>query len=176
MSVFLASPRRARPLIVVAEDGVDARTMLGSMLDFHGFDVVLAIDGREALGSILVHRPDAVVSDMNMPHLDGLGLCRALRALPGDSLPVILWSSVQADDPRLLEAIALGKVEFLSKSLAITTIDAALRRILRPADPSFGPLDADAHADSDDQGVTLTGRRNRMTASPSAPLVQHDAA
>jgi CheY-like chemotaxis protein len=72
-----------------------------------------------------------------MPHLDGLGLCRAVRALPTPALlPVILWSSAEADDPRFLEAIELGGVEFLSKSLAITEIDAALRRILAADDTS----------------------------------------
>jgi CheY-like chemotaxis protein len=122
---------------VVAEDGVDALAMLGLTLEFHGFDVVMTGDGCEALKAVLVYKPDAVVSDMNMPQLDGLGLCRAVRALPATAfLPVILWSSAEADDPRLLEAIELGGVEFLSKSLAMTEVDAALRRILAADDTS----------------------------------------
>jgi len=137
ITVVCASSRRPRPLIVVAEDGVDALAMLGLMLEFHGFDVVLTGDGCEALNAVLVYKPDAVVTDMNMPHLDGLGLCRAVRALPTPALlPVILWSSAEADDPRFLEAIELGGVEFLSKSLAIAEIDAALRRILAADDTS----------------------------------------
>jgi PleD family two-component response regulator len=125
----------------VAEDGVDALAMLGSMLECHGFDVVMTGDGCEALKAVLVYKPDAVVSDMTMPQLDGLGLCRAVRALPATAfLPVILWSSAEADDPRMLEAIELGGVEFLSKSLSMNEVDAALRRILagaaaRPMDP-----------------------------------------
>ncbi len=115
----------------MAEDGVDALTMLGLMLECRGFDVVLAGDGRDALNAVIRHGPDAVVSDMNMPHLDGLGLCQALRELPdGGSVPVILWSSAQADDSRLLQAVALGGVVFVSKSLAVTEVDAALRRLL----------------------------------------------
>lgn len=115
----------------MAEDGVDALTMLGLMLEFRGFDVVLTGDGREALTAVTLSGPDAVVSDMNMPYLDGLALCRAVRALPaGASVPVILWSSAEHDDPRLLQAIALGGDEFVSKSHAVTEVDAALRRLL----------------------------------------------
>lgn len=120
-----------RPLVVVAEDGPSERTMLGLMLEVKGFDTVLTADGRAALDAVLTHGPDAVVSDMNMPHLDGLGLCRALRALrPAAALPVILWSSADPDDPRLVEAIALGGVEFVSKSAAIGRLDPLLRRLL----------------------------------------------
>ena len=119
---------------MVAEDGADALAMLGLMLEFHGFDVVMTADGCEAFKAVLVYKPDAVVSDMNMPQLDGLGLCQAVRALPATAfLPVILWSSAEADDPRLLEAIELGGVEFLSKSLSMTDVDMALRRILAAA-------------------------------------------
>lgn len=156
MSVLAASPPRPRPLVVVAEDGVDARTMVGIMLEFRGFDVVLTADGRDALDAVLVNRPDAVVSDMNMPRLDGLGLCRAVRALAtADSLPVILWSSAAADDPRLVEAIALGAVEFLSKSLPVTEIDVALRRILRPTNLDCEQLDADVEVDEAERSLEL---------------------
>jgi CheY-like chemotaxis protein len=135
ISVLPAGLRRHRPLVVVAEDDDDEREMLGLMLGLRGFDVVLSINGRDALDAILVQGPDAVVSDMNMPHLDGLGLCRAVRALPAaEFLPVILYSGVGADDPRLLEAIALGGVVVLSKSLAASKIDVVLQQVLRPTD------------------------------------------
>ena len=137
-SVRPAHPGRSRPMIVVAEDGLAERTMLALLLHHRGFDTVLAADGHEALEAAVVHQPDAVVSDMNMPRLDGLGLCRALRALPdGDIPPIIVWSSVDAHDPRVLEAVALGGVAFFSKSFPVTGIDAALRHALTPAQLEF---------------------------------------
>lgn len=127
--------------------------MLGLMLEFRGYDVALAVDGRDALDAVLARRPDAIVSDMNMPGLDGLGLCRAVRCLQTfTSLPVILWSSAEADDPRLVETVALGGVEFLSKSLAVSTIDATLRRILRPPCPNLEESVAPMGADVDGHG------------------------
>jgi CheY-like chemotaxis protein len=147
MSVLASSPDQPRPTVVVAEDGVDTLTMLGLMLELRGFDVVLTVDGRDALAAVLAHRPAAVVSDMNMPHLDGLELCRALRALPeGASLPVVLWSSAGSDDPRMLEALALGSVECLSKAVAISEVDDVLRRMLSQADVSAIRSEADPDA------------------------------
>ncbi len=145
----------------MAEDDVDARTMLGLMLELRGIDVVLASDGRDALDAVLLHQPDAVVSDLTMPILDGLELCRAVRALPlCRPLPVILWSSAVAGDSRLLEAIALGGVEFLSKSLAVTEVDAALRRLLGPRQTSPGPETA---------GLRVAQETKRGYRSPPPP-------
>jgi CheY-like chemotaxis protein len=122
-------------------------TMLGLMLELRGFDVVLTVDGRDALAAVMAHRPAAVVSDMNMPNLDGLELCRALRCLPESaSLPVVLWSSAGPDDPRRLEALALGSVEWLSKAVAVSEIDDVLRRMLRQADVSAIRSEADPDA------------------------------
>jgi DNA-binding response OmpR family regulator len=154
ISTSFASPCGPRPLVVVAEDSADTLTMLGSMLKLRGFNVVLAGDGREALDAVLVHGPDAIVSDVNMPHLDGLGLCRAVRALrAGASLPVILWSSTGADDPRVLEAIALGGVEFVSKSSSITEIDARLWHVLTRGVPTYERSAAGEVADGDSAGA-----------------------
>lgn len=127
-----APPDRSRPLVVVAEDDDDARTMLGTWLERRGYEVLLTADGLEALDSVLRHGPDVVVSDMTMPRLDGLELCRAIRELrSGNPLPFIVWSNLPNDDTRVRAARALSDVHFVSKSRAIAEIDAALERILR---------------------------------------------
>ena len=121
--------------------------MLGLMLELHGFDVVLTVDGRDALAAVMDHCPAAVVSDMNMPNLDGLELCRALRSFPQSAaLPVVLWSSAGPDDPRMLEALALGSVEWLSKAVPASEIDDVLRRMLRQAHVSAVCSEADPDA------------------------------
>ena len=74
-------------------------------------------------------------------------MCRALRALPeGASLPVVLWSGAGSDDPPVLEALALGSVEWLSKAVAVSEIDDVLRRMLRQADVSAVDCEADPDA------------------------------
>lgn len=61
------------PLVVVAEDHADERSMVGTLLGYRGFDVILTADGREALDAVFTHGVDAVVSDIAMPNLDGRG-------------------------------------------------------------------------------------------------------
>jgi two-component system chemotaxis sensor kinase CheA len=95
-----AAPSRP-PTILVADDSVTTRTLEKSLLEAHGYDVVMAMDGRQAL-DILRSRPvDLVVSDVEMPHMDGFAL---LRAVKSDSslhqVPVLLVTSRENDEDR----------------------------------------------------------------------------
>ena len=67
-------------MIVVAEDHDDIRYVLKRSLERAGHAVVAAADGLAALAAIREHRPDLVVTDVDMPHMTGLDLCRAIRA------------------------------------------------------------------------------------------------
>lgn len=130
-----AAPWRAvRPLVVVAEDSQDERTMIGTMLGFLGYDVVLAVDGLDALDAVFIHGPDAVVCDMDMPNLDGLGLCRALRALRANqTLPIIVYTGAENGDPRVGDARALHGAEIVGKSLSVTKLGEVLGQMLTVA-------------------------------------------
>jgi two-component system response regulator MprA len=120
-----------RPLVVVAEDHADERAMMGMMLEFLGFDVVLAVDGRDALDAVLIHGPDAVVCDMDMPNLDGLGLCRALRALrANETLPITVYTGSDGVDPRVRDARALHGAQIICKSLPVTEVGDVLRQMI----------------------------------------------
>jgi DNA-binding response OmpR family regulator len=124
-----------RPLVVVADDRADERTMIGMMLGRRGFDVILVADGRDALDAAFMHGADAVVADMEMPNLNGLGLCRALRALRvHETLPIIMYVDGDLDDPRVREARVLHGAQVISKSLAVTQIVAVLRQMMAMAD------------------------------------------
>lgn len=67
-------------MIVVAEDHDDIRYVLKRSLERAGHRVVAAADGATALAAVKEHRPDLVVTDVDMPHMTGLDLCRAIRA------------------------------------------------------------------------------------------------
>lgn len=93
--------------ILVAEDSITSRTLLKNLLEIAGHKVDTAVDGADALRKLRAGRFDLLVSDIEMPQLDGVELTRAVRADPGlASLPVILVTSLgsPADRERGAEA------------------------------------------------------------------------
>ena len=92
-----AGPRR----ILVAEDSITSRLLLKHILESAGYQVQTAADGLEALSSLRNGDFDALVSDIEMPRLDGVALTREVRANPKtEELPVVLVTSLQSDAER----------------------------------------------------------------------------
>jgi two-component system chemotaxis sensor kinase CheA len=82
--------------VLVVEDSITSRLLLKHILEGAGFAVETAVDGLEALSRLRQRRFDALVSDVEMPHMDGLALTEAVRANPDTAeLPVILVTSLQ---------------------------------------------------------------------------------
>jgi two-component system chemotaxis sensor kinase CheA len=91
----------ARPRIVVADDALTTRSAMKALLEIAGFAVVPAADGEEAFALIRDVGCELVVSDVQMPRLDGLGLTRRLKADPRlRDIPVILVTSLDAAEDR----------------------------------------------------------------------------
>jgi len=92
--------------IVLAEDQEDIRRVIVRLLQRAGHTVVATVDGVEALDAVHQHRPDIVITDVGMPRMDGLQLCRAIRADPQlCDIPVMVVSgALLPDDPAAAEA------------------------------------------------------------------------
>jgi two-component system chemotaxis sensor kinase CheA len=87
--------------VLVVEDSVTSRLLLKHMLEGAGCSVDTAVDGLDALSRLRGARYDAVVSDVEMPNMDGLALTASIRANPGTAeLPVILVTSLQTPQQR----------------------------------------------------------------------------
>jgi len=87
--------------ILVAEDSITARTLLKNILEFAGYKVKTAIDGAEALTVLATEGFDLVVSDVEMPRMDGFALTRAVRSSSRFAhLPVILFTSRGSETDR----------------------------------------------------------------------------
>ena len=101
-------------IIVTAEDHDDIRMVTARCLQRAGHTVVATADGAQALDAVRRHRPDIVITDVDMPRLTGLQLCRAIRDDPDlQALPVMLVSgSIHPDDPRAVDA---GATDILPK-------------------------------------------------------------
>jgi signal transduction histidine kinase/CheY-like chemotaxis protein len=131
-------------LVMLAEDNVDHQRLVAGVLRRLGHDVVVAGDGRAGLAAIAERRPDLVVTDLDMPHLDGIQLCRALRADPAlADIPIMLLTGyLRPSDPQLA---AVGATAVITKPFTIPELTATLRRHLGdPSPPAEAPAGAPA--------------------------------
>ncbi len=97
LSVSPKSARSERPRALVVDDSITTRSLEATILKKHGFDVVSATNGREALEELRRSPPDVLITDLEMPEMDGLELCRQVRADARLSqLPVVIVTSVSS--------------------------------------------------------------------------------
>jgi CheY-like chemotaxis protein len=116
---LVARPPRARQLVVVADDEPDILDFLTRALSKHGFQVLKATGGREAMALIRQTRPQLVLLDILMPGMDGVDVCKAMRGdIELSQVPVIFASAL---DESRLHAVAdeAGATDYLSKPLLL---------------------------------------------------------
>lgn len=123
--------RRAR--VMVVDDEADLRRALERALVLHGYAVETAADGTEALRQLAAEAPDALVLDVAMPSVDGLEVCRRLRAA-GDRTPVLLLTARDGVDDRVA-GLDAGADDYLVKPFALEELLARIRALLRRAGP-----------------------------------------
>ena len=137
--------------VLLVDDSPVLRTLMAARLESHGFEVTTATDGQEGLEAARLARPDAVVSDVMMPRLDGFQLVRALRTEEGlASLPVVLMSSVYVDEADRDLALKAGASAYVNRMPDFGPVIEALVGALAEQDFGIGgeaQLDAAAHRD-----------------------------
>lgn len=127
-ATMLAMTRR----VLLVDDDPHIRALLAFAFDKAGFTVEEAGDGEEALGAVARQAPDLVVLDINMPRMDGLEVCRRLRA--SSDLPVLFLSSRDDEFDRVL-GIELGADDYVTKPFSPREVVARANAILRRAAP-----------------------------------------
>lgn len=115
--------------ILVVEDDVAVRDALQRALSFEGYDVDTATDGAVALSMLRAERPDLVLLDVMMPHLDGIETCRRIRAA-GDTLPVLMLTAKAAVGDRV-DGLDAGADDYVTKPFALDELLARIRALLR---------------------------------------------
>jgi Nif-specific regulatory protein len=101
-----------RPRIVLADDELNLRKVLGAILQREGYEVLEAVDGEEALG-LVGSGVQAVITDLRMPRLDGMGLLRKMVAEHPD-VPVVMITAHGSVDSAV-EAVKLGAFDYVEK-------------------------------------------------------------
>jgi two-component system response regulator MprA len=115
--------------ILVVDDEPAVRRALERALRLDKYDVDLAVDGEEALDRLAERPVDAVILDVMMPGVDGLEVCRRMRAA-GDRTPVLMLTARDAIDDRVL-GLDVGADDYLVKPFALRELQARLRALLR---------------------------------------------
>jgi two-component system, OmpR family, response regulator MprA len=115
--------------VLVVDDDPAVSGALNRALRLEGYDVSMAMDGPKALEEIAVRPPDAVILDIGLPTMDGLEVCRRLRAADNDT-PVLMLTARDAINDRV-QGLDVGADDYLVKPFALAELLARLRALLR---------------------------------------------
>jgi len=117
--------------ILIVDDNETNRDILVTRLEKHGYELLQAADGEEALASAIAHLPDLILLDVEMPKLDGFEVCRRLKSdasLP--FMPIILCTA-RAASQDVVTGLDAGADEYLTKPLDQQALVARVRSVLR---------------------------------------------
>ncbi|HEY3003307.1 MAG TPA: two-component system response regulator CseB [Kribbellaceae bacterium] len=139
--------RTARILMV--EDDAVIREATQLSLRRHGYDVVTADDGLEAVAAFDKYRPDAVLLDIMLPGLDGISVCRRIRQ--SSTVPVVMVSA-RGDAVDVVLGLEAGADDYVTKPFDTQVLVARLRAVLRRAATPDGDRGAGAHTSTETFG------------------------
>jgi two-component system, OmpR family, KDP operon response regulator KdpE len=156
-----------RPRILVVDDEPQLTRVLRTGLKSRGYDVRAAADGLAGFETFTDWHPDLVITDLAMPNVDGLELCRRLRAI--SQVPIIVLSA-KGEEKTKVEALDLGADDFVTKPFGIDELLARVRASLRrsstqsKSEPEPAILDSgDFHVDLESRKVTVRGSEVHLT-------------
>lgn len=122
--------------VLLVEDDRGVRESLARALRYEGYEVEAAPDGIEAMQLLDQHPPDVIVLDVMMPVMDGLEVCRRIRAR-GDETPILMLTARHEVNDRVA-GLDAGADDYLVKPFALDELLARLRALLRRHDGSLG--------------------------------------
>jgi two-component system KDP operon response regulator KdpE len=156
-----------RARILVVDDEPQLTRVLRTGLKSRGYDVRAAADGLAGFEAFNDWHPDLVITDLAMPNVDGLELCRRLRAV--SQVPIIVLSA-KGEEKTKVAALDLGADDFVTKPFGIdellARVRASLRRANTPAtsEATQTTLDSgDFHVDLETREITVRGKSIHLT-------------
>jgi two-component system KDP operon response regulator KdpE len=154
-----------KPNILVVDDETQITRVLKTTLASHGYGIRTAADGKQALQEMRGWSPDLVITDLRMPNMDGLGLCRAIRA---ESRVPIIVLSVKGEEAIKVEALDAGADDYVTKPFNVNEllarVRAALRRAAVPAETAATVIEmGDFRIDIPFHKVEVKGKEIHLT-------------
>ncbi len=153
--------------VIIVEDDEDIADSIRYNLEREGFRVRLATTGEVALNLILDRPPNLILLDLNLPHMNGLELCRRLRAESTTTRVPILMLTARADEADKVLGLNMGADDYITKPFSMRELMARVNAALRRAEgletdrPVFD--DGSLRIDPATFNVSYSGRDVRMT-------------
>ena len=158
---------REIPRILLVDDEQSVQKLLAYPLRKEGYDVVPALDGREALEALRDRRFDLVVLDVMLPRVDGFDVCRQIRAR--STVPIIMLTAKAEEIDKVL-GLELGADDYITKPFSVrefrSRVKAVLRRaaLVRADEPHEAPIEqGPLRIDFDRRSVEVNGRPVKLT-------------
>jgi len=153
-----------RPHILVVDDEPQITRVLRTALDAQGYDIRVAHDGEMALEIMKDWTPHLIITDLSMPRLDGVELCRRVRTV--SPLPILVLS-VRDQERQKIEALDAGADDYITKPFSmnelLARVRANLRRSPKPQEVAEIIELGDFHIDLATRAVVVAGRELKLT-------------
>ncbi len=158
--------------IIVVDDELQILKVLKAYLEKAGFQVITAADGKAALAAFQREKPDFVILDLNLPGMDGLDICKAIRR--DSNVPILILTARVEEADRLI-GLELGADDYVIKPFSPREVVARVRTIFRRVGSNAAVLEViqvgDLAIDIEQHTVTLAGRSIDLTPTEFDILV-----
>jgi DNA-binding response OmpR family regulator len=154
--------------VLLAEDDTAISEPLARALIREGYEVTVHADGRDALDAALNLPPDLLVLDLGLPTLDGLEVCRRLRATSSD-VPVLILTA-RADEVDTVVGLDAGADDYVTKPFRVAELMARVRALLRRRGDEVVEATGPLRIDLDSRRVWFHGEELALTAKEFSVL------
>ena len=117
-------------IILIVDDSPSVRQVVGITLKAAGYQVIEAVDGQDALNKLEGQRVNLIVSDVNMPNLDGISLVKAVKASPETKFTPVLMLTTESEESRKREGQAAGAKAWLVKPFQPALLLSAVSKLV----------------------------------------------
>ena len=118
-------------LILTADDSASMRQMVSFTLKGAGYEVLEAVDGKDGLEKAKAKNIDMVITDLNMPHMDGIQMIREIRALPKYKFIPIILLTTESQDEKKMQGKAAGATGWIVKPFKPEQLLAVIKKVLK---------------------------------------------
>src|SRR5260370_17277391 len=160
--------------ILVGEDDRDIGELVCRYLEKASFKAELVSSGRDAVAALAAGPPDLLILDLMLPHLDGLEICRLVRATDRTAAIPIIMLTARAEESERIVGLEIGADDYIAKPFSpnelVARVRALLRRAHRQPVEAASVLYAPIAVDSDRHTVSLKRKSVTLTPMESLPL------